>query len=122
MRPPAYESAHFPQRICLNPERHRGVTLYLSCEYLPVARVVTYNVPSRYEVTIGEVMVPAATPITQYTAQTMSVRIDKVRAQAVITFIPHGQPPVRLRLPVAALDRFLVQASGELAIARSDAS
>jgi hypothetical protein len=65
-------------------------------------------------------MVPGAKPITQYTAQTMSVRIDKARGHAVITFSPHGQPPVRLQLPMTALDRFLVQASGELAIARSD--
>jgi hypothetical protein len=65
-------------------------------------------------------MVPGAKPITQYTVQTMNVRIDKARGHAVITFVPHGQPPVRLHLPMAALDRFLVQASGELAIARSD--
>jgi len=50
----------------------------------------------------------------------MSVRIDKARAQAVIRFVPHGQPPMSLHIPIAALDRFLVQASGELAIARSD--
>ncbi len=65
-------------------------------------------------------MVPGTKPITQYTAQTMSVRIDKARARAIITFIPQGQPAVSLHLPMAALDRFLVQASGELAIARSD--
>ena len=65
-------------------------------------------------------MISGAKPITQYTAQTMSVRIDKARAQAVIRFVPHGQPPMSLHIPIAALDRFLVQASGELAIARSD--
>jgi hypothetical protein len=65
-------------------------------------------------------MGPAAKPVTQYTAQTMNVRIDKARAEAIITFAPQGQPPVRVHLPMAALDRFLIQASGELAIARSD--
>ncbi len=65
-------------------------------------------------------MVLGAKAVTQYTAQTLSVRIDKARGQAVITFSPHGQPPVRLHVPMTALDRFLVQASGELAIARSD--
>jgi hypothetical protein len=65
-------------------------------------------------------MVPGAKPIIPYTARSMSVRIDKARAQAVITFVPQGQPPMSLHIPIAALDRFLVQASGELAIARSD--
>jgi hypothetical protein len=65
-------------------------------------------------------MVSAAKPSTQYTAQTMSVRIDRARGQAIITFVPPGQPPVSLHLPMTALDRFLVQASGELAIARED--
>jgi hypothetical protein len=65
-------------------------------------------------------MVSGTKPITQYTAQTMSVRIDRARGHAVITFVPHGHPPVSLHLPMTALDRFLVQASGELAIARED--
>jgi hypothetical protein len=65
-------------------------------------------------------MVPGTKPTTQYTAEKMSVRIDRARGQALITFVPHGQPPVCLHLPMTALDRFLVQASGELAIARED--
>ncbi|HEY6455887.1 MAG TPA: hypothetical protein VIY90_11475 [Steroidobacteraceae bacterium] len=50
----------------------------------------------------------------------MSVRIDRARGQALITFVPHGHPPVCLHLPMTSLDRFLVQAAGELAIARED--
>lgn len=65
-------------------------------------------------------MVTGAKPVTQYTAQTMSVRIDRARGQALITFVPHGHPPVCLHLPMTSLDRFLVQAAGELAIARED--
>lgn len=65
-------------------------------------------------------MVPGTKPITQYTAQSMNVRIDRARGHAVITFVPHGQPQVSLHLPMTALDRFLVQAAGELAVARED--
>lgn len=68
-------------------------------------------------------MGPAPKPITQYEATALNVAIDKSYDRAVITFIPHGQRPVNLQLPLAALDRFLVQATAALATARSgDAS
>jgi hypothetical protein len=68
-------------------------------------------------------MAPITKPITQYDARALTVRVDKAHDRAVITFIPQGQPAVSIRLPLAALDRFIVQASGELGAARSgDAS
>ena len=67
-------------------------------------------------------MVPITKLITQYDVRALSVRVDKAHGRAVITFTPQGQPAVSIHLPMAALDRFIVQASGELAVARSDAA
>jgi hypothetical protein len=58
--------------------------------------------------------------ITQYETRALTVRIDTKNDQAVITFTPHEQRPVCIRLPRAALVRFLAQASTELATSREN--
>jgi hypothetical protein len=65
-------------------------------------------------------MTTAAKPGGHYTAQAMKVRIDRVNDQAIVTFSAlHGLAPVVVHVPLAALDRFLQQASAELTAARA---
>jgi hypothetical protein len=53
--------------------------------------------------------------MTIYETQAMTARITEDRKVAVLTFKQHGLAPVSIQMPVEAFERFLQQATRELA-------
>ena len=54
------------------------------------------------------------TQIIEYATQVLTVQLGAAGKQAIITFIPHGGPPVLVYVPRTTLERFLDQASSAL--------
>jgi hypothetical protein len=53
--------------------------------------------------------------LTIYETQAMMARVTPDGKPAVLTFQPHGLPPVSIQLPAEALGRLVQQATRELA-------